>query len=250
MPNNLSRRHLVAAAAALPALAMPSVAGAVVPSIVEDDELDRAAIIARACELVECLGKTYVREGWKLDETRAAQFIEAVRTIDYGASECPQMSIIRDWAHDHGQSLDWLILGDPGVMICRAARAAAPPGAISVVDPRFAAIEAHRAAWNEHNDKCSDLDALGTPEALVEDDRLHDVEERALAVLLDIEAATRKGAAALLRYVADLELRGEGRKFEADLTLAKYPYPIGSQYGSPSYYVQHNVADFLLIAEA
>jgi hypothetical protein len=57
------------------------------------------------------------------DETRAAQFIEAVRTIDYEDGECPQMSIILDWSHDHGQSLDWLFLCDPGVMICRAARA-------------------------------------------------------------------------------------------------------------------------------
>jgi hypothetical protein len=86
--------------------------------------------------------------------------------------------------------------------------------------------------------------------SLAEDDRLSEAEEAAFVVLLDIKPVTRKGAAALLRYVADLELRGEGRQFEADLTVAKHPHPIGGQYGMPSYFVQHNVADFLLIAEA
>jgi hypothetical protein len=114
MPN-LSRRHLVTTAAALPALALQPLT-----SPAEADEFDKAAIIARAEDIVETLRGGFVREGWSLDETKATAFLDSVRQLDTDA-EHAALGTIRDWTREHGQSLDWLIEGDPTVMICRAA---------------------------------------------------------------------------------------------------------------------------------
>jgi hypothetical protein len=35
--------------------------------------------------------------------------------------DCEHFRQILEWVDDHGQSLDWLFEGDPGVMICRLA---------------------------------------------------------------------------------------------------------------------------------
>jgi hypothetical protein len=46
--------------------------------------------------------------------------------------------------YDYGQSLDWIVMGNPGGMICGAA-ARSPRAAALIDDPIFAAIEAHRS---------------------------------------------------------------------------------------------------------
>jgi hypothetical protein len=98
----------------------------------------REAMVARAQQLVQVLGNSYVREGWKLDAARAAQFVECVRTFDEHDGECPKFVMVRDWMHDHGQSSDWLIDGDVGDMI--ATRAAVRASAGTPIDAELIAL--------------------------------------------------------------------------------------------------------------
>jgi hypothetical protein len=124
MPN-LSRRHLVTTAAALPALALPAAAlpAAALPIAAAAPAIDsREAMVIRAQQMVDLLGTCYVREGWKLDAERGAQFVESVRTFDENDGDCPKFRTVLDWMHDHGQSLDWLVDGDSaGLITARAA---------------------------------------------------------------------------------------------------------------------------------
>jgi hypothetical protein len=126
--STLSRRHLVTTAAALPALAMPAAVlpAAALPTVAAVPAIDsREAMVIRAQQMVDLLGTCYVREGWKLDVERAAQFVESVRTFDENRGECPKFSVVLDWMHDHGQSFDWLVDGDPtGLITARAAQRA------------------------------------------------------------------------------------------------------------------------------
>jgi hypothetical protein len=123
---NGSCRHLVTTAAVLPALALPA---AVLPAVTVTPAIDsREAMVARAEQLVGLLGNCYVREGWKLDAERAAQFVESVRTFDENWGECPKFRMTLDWMHDHGQSYDWLFDGDPAGLITRSAAALATTG--------------------------------------------------------------------------------------------------------------------------
>jgi hypothetical protein len=130
MPN-LSRRHLVTSAAALPALAItaavPALATAL-PAILPSEAAaaptidSREAMVVRAKQIVDVLGTCYVRKGWKLDAERAAQFVENVGTFDEDDGTCPKFRMVLDWMHDHGQSLDWLVDGDvAGLITARAA---------------------------------------------------------------------------------------------------------------------------------
>lgn len=69
-------------------------------------------------------------------------------------------------------------------------------------DPIFAAIEAHRKAWDNLG-CCSALDEIGTPEAMAELDALWLVEENCRVALTN--PTTLPGAAALLRHLAQHE---------------------------------------------
>jgi len=112
------------AAAALPALAVvaavPALATPITPPAALDPVIElaaapaidsREAMVVRAKQIVDVLGSCYVREGWKLDAERAAQFVESVGTFDEDDGACPKFEMALDWMEDHGQSLDWLFLG-------------------------------------------------------------------------------------------------------------------------------------------
>jgi hypothetical protein len=60
--------------------------------------------------------------------------------------------------------------------------------------------------------------------------------DHGLLDLMEIKPSTRQGAPDLLRYVADLESRGEARQFDDDDS---------GQERRASYFVQRNVADAL-----
>lgn len=114
--SNVSRRTLVSSVAALPVFAIPAVA-------LEPDGFDRAAISARAEQMVEFLSTRYVRAGWSFDQQRAARFLDAIRTVDLTSEYVSQKDVeinaeINSWVSDHGQSLDWLFFGSIGAMIC------------------------------------------------------------------------------------------------------------------------------------
>jgi hypothetical protein len=112
--SNLSRRSLVASAAALPSLAVPAIAEAA-PS-----GCDKAAMVRRAEQAVDLLATRYIRAGWheSFDQDRAAKFLQAVRRYDISAEDVDHQQKIADWIYDHGQSLDWILSGDPSSMIC------------------------------------------------------------------------------------------------------------------------------------
>jgi len=120
--STLTRRNLVAGAAAVPAFALPAVAGtAATPSPDELAALDRAAIVARAEQMVEVLRTCHVVDGWQLDEPRAAHFLDSLRRLDFNDGDTAEMTAVLDWVQDHGQSLDWIFCGDPVRMVCRGA---------------------------------------------------------------------------------------------------------------------------------
>jgi hypothetical protein len=136
----LSRRSIVASAAALPALAVPAAAiAATTPA-----DFDKAAMIRRAEELVEVFSTMYIREGWheNFDEARAAEFLENVRRFEMSAHDSELEANIITWANDHGVSFDWLLVGDHASLIAYRACHAAPP---FEPDPIFVAIEKERA---------------------------------------------------------------------------------------------------------
>jgi hypothetical protein len=117
-PENLSRRAILAGAAAVPALALPAVVAAAPTA---PDATCESAIVARAEQIVDLLRTRRICEGWKLDEVRADQFLQNVRRLDLKAGDTDLEGEIIAWAHDHGQSLDWLLEGDPIRLVCGGA---------------------------------------------------------------------------------------------------------------------------------
>jgi hypothetical protein len=83
--------------------------------------IDRAAIVARAEQVVELL-----RSRYRFNEQRAALFLDSLRRLDFHDGDCPEMTTMLDWVRDHNQSLDWIIEGDPAGMICRLAAQVMP----------------------------------------------------------------------------------------------------------------------------
>jgi predicted nucleic acid-binding protein len=113
--SELTRRTLVASTAAIPAAAalpLPSAQAAA------DNQ---AAIVSRAEQVVELLRSKYVADGWQLNEQRAADFLDALRRLDFENDDSLEMKSVLDWVHDHGQSLDWIFQGDVAAMICAGA---------------------------------------------------------------------------------------------------------------------------------
>jgi hypothetical protein len=81
------------------------------------------AMLARAEQIIVLLGGDYVVcEGWKMDKEAATRTLRYLRKIAAGAPVDDQ-----EWEaacmffYSHGQSIDWIARGDPGVMICRRA---------------------------------------------------------------------------------------------------------------------------------
>jgi predicted nucleic acid-binding protein len=82
---------------------------------------NQAAIVSRAEQVVELLRSKYVADGWQLNEQRAADFLDALRRLDFENDDSLEMKSVLDWVHDHGQSLDWIFQGDFAAMICAGA---------------------------------------------------------------------------------------------------------------------------------
>jgi hypothetical protein len=108
----------------LPAVATP--ANSTPPS--PDFEIDHKAILARAEQIVDLLRTCYVREGWKIDEAAADRALAYFRRhVEGPPFENEDQDTIEfhegavEFVGSHGQSLDWVLCGDPGSMICRLA---------------------------------------------------------------------------------------------------------------------------------
>jgi hypothetical protein len=65
-------------------------------------------LVARAEQIVEFPGSRYIREDWHepFDSQRAAEFVESGRRLDLSVDHREHFGMMRDWIHDHGQSLD------------------------------------------------------------------------------------------------------------------------------------------------
>ena len=89
-------------------------------------EPDPAAMLARAEQMVDLLRTRYIREGWKVDEEGAERTLRYFRRIAAGGPDDDwEWETVVNFISNHGQSLDWIIRGDHGGMICMlAARSA------------------------------------------------------------------------------------------------------------------------------
>jgi hypothetical protein len=150
-PTNLSRRAIMCGVAALPAATVPALLPSEAAAAPAIDS--REAMVIRARQIVDVLGRCYVREGWKLDTDRAGQFIENVRTFDGDADvgDCPKFTMVLDWMEEHGQSIDWLFIGRVDQMIATHAAMGARVG-ISSNMPTYL-VDAEQAELIELGDE-------------------------------------------------------------------------------------------------
>ena len=150
-------------------LATPAALASSSAAVPAAESFDVKAALARLEQIIEILRTRAVCHGWHdgggLDETGAA------RALAYFRAGCPEESD-KDFAErrevfqflrDHGQSLDWIICGDPVALICGAAKNSGRASAIldhellalgvelDAFLPQYHAQQAknalHRAAW-------------------------------------------------------------------------------------------------------
>lgn len=127
----------IAAGAAAVAVASPSIAGAL-PLRENDSGLQ---IFARAKHVIETLRTRYVCEGFSIDEDAAAQVLLYLASKSVSEDDDGWRMVV-DFFGTHGQSLDWILSGDPGVMICQAAaRSSRPLAAAAAVECGFPELE-------------------------------------------------------------------------------------------------------------
>jgi hypothetical protein len=203
------------------------------------DIADARAMLARTEQAIDVLRTCVVCEGWHgngLNEEAASRTLQYLRRIAAGAPEDDQ-----EWEaacaffYDHGQSLDWIVMGNPGGMICGAA-ARSPRAAALIDDPIFAAIEAHRSMWARLGEVVTAQSRLF--EMLPEEQRQSSIttwetkivetddprwiaSERLVSqtsdavnesddAILDTAPTTLAGVAAVLKYAADHVRQGNG----------------------------------------
>jgi hypothetical protein len=88
---------------------------------------DHHAILARAEQMIDLLRTCYICDGWHgkgLDEVAAERMLQYFRRLADGAPEDdqdPEWEAAVAFVGDHGQSLDWILLGDPSGLICLGA---------------------------------------------------------------------------------------------------------------------------------
>src|ERR1700730_4959281 len=84
--------------------------------------IDHRATLARVEQIIDLLRTCHVREGWRLDEEGAERTLRYFRRCaDGGRDNNREYTAAREFLYRNGQSLDWVIAGDPRGMICHAA---------------------------------------------------------------------------------------------------------------------------------
>jgi hypothetical protein len=149
--SNHSRRAVLAGIATAPALAAPALA---MSGPGPDDPIGWVKEAQqRLEEMIDTLRTCVVCDGWHpngLDEAAAARALAYFRAgfPEESAEDFAERKAMGDFVRSHGQSLDWIIEGDPGGLICRAAAHSrrAQSLALSGPDPIYAAIEEFKAA--------------------------------------------------------------------------------------------------------
>jgi hypothetical protein len=86
------------------------------------EEMDYRAILARVEQIIDLLRTCHVREGWELDEEGAERTLRYFRHLaDGGQEDHHELMAASRFLYRNGQSIDWVIAGDPRGMICNAA---------------------------------------------------------------------------------------------------------------------------------
>jgi len=116
-------------------------------------------------------------------------FRRAAATGWVESDDVPDEQFAMQFIRQHGQSFDWIFLGDVGVMVCQVAAVFAPAAEES--SSVFAAIEAHRAA----------TEALSQTSGEEKVARGCEVQDDAAEDLLAAEPTTLAEIIALLRHV-------------------------------------------------
>jgi hypothetical protein len=90
-----------------------------------DDNSPRAAL-ARVQRVMNCLQKRYVCKDWVADKSGCERTLNYFRRAAAAGTwtdsgDMPDQQFAMDFLYRHGQSMDWVFGGNPGVMICREA---------------------------------------------------------------------------------------------------------------------------------
>jgi hypothetical protein len=199
----------LAATAVVPAAAALPVGASV---LCASEPFDTAAALARAEQMIEILRTRHVCEGWHghgLDETAAARALAYFRNWAAGGEDNVDewMAVVK-FLGDHGQSIDWIVLGDPGALISGAAGRSARAAMLSVdpeIDPIFALIAEARRSCAAHSAACEISGAIVPGPAFDEANAVtNEAENRqyeALNAVLYTDPITLAGVIALLEYL-------------------------------------------------
>jgi hypothetical protein len=106
------------------------------------------ASLERAEQVVDLLRTRYIRQGWKIDEEAAERALAYCRAyaVD-GSDPDDEREAAYDFFGSHGQSLDWVFLGEHGGLICGLAKHSERAHFLAAeVDPIFPAIDLYRQA--------------------------------------------------------------------------------------------------------
>ena len=250
-------------------LVTTAIAGTAIPAHatrVEELGIDWRAVLDRAERMVDILRTRVIHEHFSMDEESAERMLCYCRNMAAGRSENEQ-----DWAGvlfflaEHGQSVDWLLSGNPVGLICRSARLnTIERGSKITEDPVLQAIAAHKKAFAAYNELCVQQDELekaiprdkrksnsGFDEMVETDDprwlefqaqlkKLADAEDEAECDLANIQPTTVAGVIALLEYAASVEKEVGFREIYFD------PDEPDQKTGrSWHYFVNRNLADTL-----
>jgi hypothetical protein len=91
------------------------------------------AMLARAEQIIDLLRTRYVRQDWKLDEEAAERMLQYFRHCAAGVSvHGREWMAVVTFCGEHGQSLDWIVMGNPGGMICGGAAHSARTAALGL----------------------------------------------------------------------------------------------------------------------
>jgi hypothetical protein len=100
-------------------------------------ELDHHAILGRAEEIIDTLRTRHVREGWQgPDELAAERLLQYFRRCAEGVpDDVDEWYAAMSFFKEHGQSLDWILVGDPRGMICQLAAQSPSRNAGELMEP-------------------------------------------------------------------------------------------------------------------
>jgi hypothetical protein len=110
---------------ALPiAAAVPVASAALAKSLPsQDDEIDYAAMFARAEKAIDTFRTRFTREEFTMDNDEAERVLRYFRRAaeGYPDDEDEWTAVLDFFRHRGGGVLSWILTGDPGVMICLTA---------------------------------------------------------------------------------------------------------------------------------